>query len=145
MVPHQYSPRVFFFVVSQALFRAREYCVAYWWFSASSVMMIQKSWILGWFGCVLIGTLTKVQVFGGLREGIGFCISDCSLLCWLVIDLRPLWDRAWLWSLWAMKLVLKILYLIFFFFCLMFSFAYSLVFGNKNFKFKCRSVSLIDN
>ena len=33
----------------------------------------------------------------------------------------------------------------FFFFCLMFSFAYSLVFGNKNFKFKCRSVSLIDN
>ena len=101
---------------------------------------------MGWFGCVLIGTLTKVQVFGGLREGIGFCISDCSLLCWLVIDLRPLWDRAWLWSLWAMKLVLKILYLIFFFFfCLMFSFAYSLVFGNKNFKFKCRSVSLIDN
>ena len=98
---------------------------------------------MGWFGCILIGTLAKVQVFGGLREGIGFCISDCSLLCCLVTGLRPLWDRAWLWSLWAMKLVLENLYLIFFY--LMFSFVYSLVFCNKNFKFKCRSVSLIDN
>ena len=33
---------------------------------------------MGWFGCVLIGTLAKVQVFGGLRKGIGFCIFDCS-------------------------------------------------------------------
>ena len=69
---------------------------------------------MGWFGCVLIGTLAKVQVFGGLRVGIGFCIFDCSLLFWL--GLRPLWDGAWLWSLWAMKLVLENLYLIFFFF-----------------------------
>ena len=61
----------------------------------------------------LIGTLAKVQVFGGLREGTGFCISDCSLLYWL--GLRPLWDRAWLWSLWAMKFVLENLYLNFFF------------------------------
>ena len=78
--------------------------------------MIQKRRILGWFGCILIGTLAKVQVFGGSRKGIGFCISDCSLLFWLVIGLRPLCDRAWLWSLWAMKLVLENLYLNFFFF-----------------------------
>ena len=70
---------------------------------------------MGWFGCVLIGTLAKVQVFGGLREGIGFYIPDCSLRCWL--GLRPLWDSAGLWSLWAMKLVLENLYLIFFVQC----------------------------
>ena len=63
----------------------------------------------------LIGTWAKVQVFGGLREGTRFCISNCSLLYWL--GLRPLWDRAWLWSLWAMKLVLENLYLIFFVQC----------------------------
>ena len=32
------------------------------------------------FCCVLTGTLAKGEVYGGLREGIGFCVSHCSLL-----------------------------------------------------------------
>ena len=47
-------------------------------------MMIQKSWILGWYSCVLRGTLAKGQDFGGLRERIVFCVSNCSF-CFRVL------------------------------------------------------------
>ena len=33
---------------------------------------------MGWYSCVLRGTLAKRQDFGGLRERIVFCVSNCS-------------------------------------------------------------------